>query len=190
MKGTAKKGPDADFASRILARFLTTSNVRNKATGELFWNYLISEWNNVLQADPSNQSAIRKQFEDLFTIHVSGSAVGKLSLFTVLNAPTGVLHDSKGNVIYYDGEPLVLKDNLPSQNFSELDMTSDFVNPNYDVKNKYSTQPKESLYRNQKYFDLIADPNKLKLLTAMKDMMKEARSMIPNPTIYKEDEVC
>lgn len=192
LKGTAQKGPDAQLASKILATFLMNKNVRNKNTNSTFWNYLIGEWNVVLKANSANQSAIRKQFEDLFTINIPGSLTrGKLSLFTILDAPSGQLHDPKtGEPLYFHGEPLILKDDLPSQNFSELDMTSDFVNMHYDVKNKYSTQPKESLYRNQKYFDLIADPNKLQLLTAMKNMMTEARSMIPNTSIYKEDEVC
>lgn len=192
LKGTAQKGPDAQLASKILATFLMNKNVRNKNTNSTFWNYLIGEWNVVLKANSANQSAIRKQFEDLFTINIPGSLTrGKLSLFTILDAPSGQLHDPKtGEPLYFHGEPLILKDDLPSQNFSELDMTSDFVNIHYDVKNKYSTQPKESLYRNQKYFDLIADPNKLQLLTAMKNMMTEARSMIPNTSIYKEDEVC
>lgn len=192
LKGTAQKGPDAQLASKILATFLMNKNVRNKNTNSTFWNYLIGEWNVVLKANSANQSAIRKQFEDLFTINIPGSLTrGKLSLFTILDAPSGQLHDPKtGEPLYFHGEPLILKDDLPSQNFSELDMTSDFVNIHYDVKNKYSTQPKESLYRNQKYFDLISDPNKLQLLTAMKNMMIEARSMIPNTSIYKEDEVC
>lgn len=192
LKGTAQKGPDAQLASKILATFLMNKNVRNKNTNNTFWNYLIGEWNVVLKANSANQSAIRKQFEDLFTINIPGSLTrGRLSLFTILDAPSGQLHDPKtGEPLYFHGEPLILKDDLPSQNFSELDMTSDFVNIHYDVKNKYSTQPKESLYRNQKYFDLIADPNKLQLLTAMKNMMTEARSMIPNTSIYKEDEVC
>lgn len=192
LKGTAQKGPDAQLASKILATFLMNKNVRNKNTNSTFWNYLIGEWNVVLKANSANQSAIHKQFEDLFTINIPGSLTrGKLSLFTILDAPSGQLHDPKtGEPLYFHGEPLILKDDLPSQNFSELDMTSDFVNIHYDVKNKYSTQPKESLYRNQKYFDLIADPNKLQLLTAMKNMMTEARSMIPNTSIYKEDEVC
>lgn len=192
LKGTAQKGPDAQLASKILATFLMNKNVRNKNTNSTFWNYLIEEWNVVLKANSANSSAIRKQFEDLFTINIPGSLTrGKLSLFTILDAPSGQLHDPKtGEPLYFHGEPLILKDDLPSQNFSELDMTSDFVNIHYDVKNKYSTQPKESLYRNQKYFDLIADPNKLQLLTAMKNMMTEARSMIPNTSIYKEDEVC
>lgn len=192
LKGTAQKGPDAQLASKILATFLMNKNVRNKNTNSTFWNYLIGEWDVVLKANSANQSAIRKQFEDLFTINIPGSLTrGKLSLFTILDAPSGQLHDPKtGEPLYFHGEPLILKDDLPSQNFSELDMTSDFVNIHYDVKNKYSTQPKESLYRNQKYFDLIADPNKLQLLTAMKNMMTEARSMIPNTSIYKEDEVC
>lgn len=192
LKGTAQKGPDAQLASKILATFLMNKNVRNKNTNSTFWNYLIGEWNVVLKANSANQSAIRKQFEDLFTINIPGSLTrGKLSLFTILDAPSGQLHDPKtGEPLYFHGEPLILKDDLPSQNFSELDMTSDFVNIHYDVKNKYSTQPKKSLYRNQKYFDLIADPNKLQLLTAMKNMMTEARSMIPNTSIYKEDEVC
>lgn len=192
LKGTAQKGPDAQLASKILATFLMNKNVRNKNTNSTFWNYLIGEWNVVLKANRANQSAIRKQFEDLFTINIPGSLTrGKLSLFTILDAPSGQLHDPKtGEPLYFHGEPLILKDDLPSQNFSELDTTSDFVNIHYDVKNKYSTQPKESLYRNQKYFDLIADPNKLQLLTAMKNMMTEARSMIPNTSIYKEDEVC
>lgn len=192
LKGTAQKGPDAQLASKILATFLMNKNVRNKNTNSTFWNYLIGEWNVVLKANEANSSAIRKQFEDLFTIKLPGSlSRGKLSLFTILDAPSGQLHDPKtGEPLYFHGEPLILKDDLPSQNFSELDMTSDFVNIHYDVKNKYSTQPKESLYRNQKYFDLIADPNKLQLLTAMKNMMTEARSMIPNTSIYKEDEVC
>lgn len=192
LKGTAQKGPDAQLASKILATFLMNKNVRNKNTNNTFWNYLIGEWNVVLKANSANQSAIRKQFEDLFTIKLPGAlSKSKLSLFTILDAPSGQLHDPKtGEPLYFHGEPLILKDDLPSQNFSELDMTSDFVNIHYDVKNKYSTQPKESLYRNQKYFDLIADPNKLQLLTAMKNMMTEARSMIPNTSIYKEDEVC
>lgn len=192
LKGTAQKGPDAQLASKILATFLMNKNVRNKNTNSTFWNYLIGEWNVVLKANSANQSAIRKQFEDLFTINIPGSLTrGKLSLFTILDAPSGQLHDPKtGKPLYFHGEPLILKDDLPSQNFSELDTTSDFVNIHYDVKNKYSTQPKESLYRNQKYFDLIADPNKLQFLKAMKDMMTEARSMIPNTSIYKEDEVC
>lgn len=192
LKGAAQKGPDAQLASKILATFLINKNVRNKNTNSTFWNYLIGEWNVVLKANSANQSAIRKQFEDLFTINIPGSLTrGKLSLFTILDAPSGQLRDPKtGEPLYFHGEPLILKDDLPSQNFSELDMTSDFVNIHYDVKNKYSTQPKESLYRNQKYFDLIADPNKLQLLTAMKNMMTEARSMIPNTSIYKEDEVC
>lgn len=192
LKGTAQKGPDAQLASKILATFLMNKNVRNKNTNSTFWNYLIGEWNVVLKANSANQSAIRKQFEDLFTIKLPGAlSRSKLSLFTILDAPSGQLHDPKtGEPLYFHGEPLILKDDLPSQNFSELDMTSDFVNIHYDVKNKYSTQPKESLYRNQKYFDLIADPNKLRLLTAMKNMMTEARSMIPNTSIYKEDEVC
>lgn len=192
LKGTAQKGPDAQLASKILATFLMNKNVRNKNTNSTFWNYLIGEWNVVLKANSANQSAIRKQFEDLFTIKLPGAlSRSKLSLFTILDAPSGQLHDPKtGEPLYFHGEPLILKDDLPSQNFSELDMTSDFVNIHYDVKNKYSTQPKESLYRNQKYFDLIADPNKLQLLKAMKDMMTEARSMIPNTSIYKEDEVC
>lgn len=192
LKGTAQEGPEAQLASKILATFLMNKNVRNKNTNNTFWNYLIEEWNVVLKANSANSSAIRKQFEDLFTINIPGSLTrGKLSLFTILDAPSGQLHDPEtGEPLYFHGEPLILKDNLPSQNFSELDMTSDFVNIHYDVKNKYSTQPKESLYRNQKYFDLIADPNKLQLLTAMKNMMTEARSMIPNTSIYKEDEVC
>lgn len=192
LKGTAQKGPDAQLASKILATFLMDKNVRNKNTNNTFWNYLIGEWNVVLKANSANQSAIRKQFEDLFTIKLPGaSSRSKLSLFTILDAPSGQLHDPKtGKPLYFHGEPLILKDDLPSQNFSELDMTSDFVNIHYDVKNKYSTQPKESLYRNQKYFDLIADPNKLQLLKAMKDVMTKARSMIPNTSIYKEDEVC
>lgn len=192
LKGTAQKGPDAQLASKILATFLMNKNVRNKNTNSTFWNYLIGEWNVVLKANSANQSAIRKQFEDLFTINIPGSLTrDKLSLFTILDAPSGQLHDPKtGEPLYFHGKPLILKDDLPSQNFSELDMTSDFANIHYDVKNKYSTQPKESLYRNQKYFDLIADPNKLQLLTAMKNMMTEARSMIPNTSIYKEDEVC
>lgn len=192
LKGTAQKGPDAQLASKILATFLMNKNVRNKNTNSTFWNYLIGEWNVVLKANSANQSAIRKQFEDLFTIKLPGAlSRSKLSLFTILDTPSGQLHDPKtGEPLYFHGEPLILKDDLPSQNFSELDMTSDFVNIHYDVKNKYSTQPKESLYRNQKYFDLIADPNKLQLLKAMKDMMTEARSMIPNTSIYKEDEVC
>lgn len=192
LKGTAQKGPDAQLASKIMATFLMNKNVRNNNTDSTFWNYLIGEWNVVLKANEANSSAIRKQFEDLFTIKLPGSLTrGKLSLFTILDAPSGQLHDPKtGEPLYFHGEPLILKDDLPSQNFSELDMTSDFVNIHYDAKNKYSTQPKESLYRNQKYFDLIADPNKLQLLTAMKNMMTEARSMIPNTSIYKEDEVC
>lgn len=192
LKGTAQKGPEAEFASKVLAKFLMSKNVRNNNTNSTFWNYLISEWDVVLKANSANSSAIRKQFEDLFTIKIPGSfSRGKLSLFTILDAPSGQLHDPKtGKPLYFHGEPLIIKDNLPSQNFSELDMSSDFVNIHYDVKNKYSTQPKESLYRNQKYFDLIADPNKLQLLTAMKNMMTEARSMIPNTSIYKEDEVC
>ena len=192
LKGTAQKGPEAEFASKVLAKFLMSKNVRNNNTNSTFWNYLIGEWDVVLKANSANSSAIRKQFEDLFTINIPGSLTrGKLSLFTILDAPSGQLHDPKtGEPLYFHGEPLILKDDLPSQNFSELDMTSDFVNIHYDVKNKYSTQPKESLYRNQKYFDLIADPNKLQLLTAMKNMMTEARSMIPNTSIYKEDEVC
>lgn len=192
LKGTAQKGPEAEFASKVLAKFLMSKNVRNNDTNSTFWNYLIHEWDIVLKANSANSSAIRKQFEDLFTIKLPGAlSRSKLSLFTILDAPSGQLHDPKtGKPLYFHGEPLVLKDNLPSQNFSELDMTSDFVNIHYDVKNKYSTQPKESLYRNQKYFDLIADPNKLQLLKAMKDMMTEARSMIPNTSIYKEDEVC
>ena len=192
LKGTAQKGPEAEFASKVLVEFLMSKNVRNNDTDSTFWNYLIHEWDIVLKADSANSSAIRKQFEDLFTIKLPGAlSKSKLSLFTILDAPSGQLHDPKtGKPLYFHGEPLVLKDNLPSQNFSELDMTSDFVNIHYDVKNKYSTQPKESLYRNQKYFDLIADPNKLQLLKAMKDMMTEARSMIPNTSIYKEDEVC
>lgn len=192
LKGTAQKGPDAQLASKILATFLMNKNVRNNNTNSTFWNYLIGEWDVVLKANEANSSAIRKQFEDLFTIKLPGSlSRGKLSLFTILDAPSGQLHDPKtGEPLYFHGEPLILKDNLPSQNFSELDMTSDFVNIHYDVKNKYSIQPKESLYRNQKYFDLIADPNKLQLLTAMKNMMTEARSMIPNTSIYKKDEVC
>lgn len=192
LKGTAQKGPDAQLASKIMATFLMNKNVRNNNTNSTFWNYLIGEWDVVLKANEANSSAIRKQFEDLFTIKLPGSlSRGKLSLFTILDAPSGQLHDPKtGELLYFHGEPLILKDDLPSQNFSELDMTSDFVNIHYDAKNKYSTQPKESLYRNQKYFDLIADPNKLQLLKAMKDMMTEARSMIPNTSIYKEDEVC
>lgn len=192
LKGTAQKGPDAQFASKIMATFLMNKNVRNNNTNSTFWNYLIGEWDVVLKANKANSSAIRKQFEDLFTIKLPGAlSRSKLSLFTILDAPSGQLHDPKtGEPLYFHGEPLILKDDLPSQNFSELDMTSDFVNIHYDVKNKYSTQPKESLYRNQKYFDLIADPNKLQLLTAMKNMMTEARSMIPNTSIYKEDEVC
>lgn len=192
LKGPAQKGPDAQLASKILATFLMNKNVRNKNTNSTFWNYLIEEWNVVLKANSANSSAIRKQFEDLFTINIPGSRTrGKLSLFTILDAPSGQLHDPKtGEPLYFHGQPLILKDDLPSQNFSELDMTSDFVNIHYNVKNKYSTQPKESLYHNQKYFDLIADPNKLQLLTAMKNMMTEARSMIPNTSIYKEDEVC
>ena len=192
LKGSAQKGPEAEFASKVLAKFLMSKNVRNNNTNSTFWNYLIGEWDVVLKANSANSSAIRKQFEDLFTIKIPGSfSRGKLSLFTILDAPSGQLHDPKtGKPLYFHGEPLIIKDNLPSQNFSELDMSSDFVNINYDVKNKYSTQPKESLYRNQKYFDLIADPNKLQLLTAMKNMMTEARSMIPNTSIYKEDEVC
>lgn len=192
LKGTAQKGPEAEFASKVLAKFLMSKNVRNNNTNSTFWNYLIGEWDVVLKANSANSSAIRKQFEDLFTIKIPGSfSRGKLSLFTILDAPSGQLHDPKtGKPLYFHGEPLIIKDNLPSQNFSELDMSSDFVNIYYDVKNKYSTQPKESLYRNQKYFDLIADPNKLQLLTAMKNMMTEARSMIPNTSIYKEDEVC
>lgn len=192
LKGTAQKGPEAEFASKVLAEFLMSKNVRNNNTNSTFWNYLIGEWDVVLKANSANSSAIRKQFEDLFTIKIPGSfSRGKLSLFTILDAPSGQLHDPKtGKPLYFHGEPLIIKDNLPSQNFSELDMSSDFVNIYYDVKNKYSTQPKESLYRNQKYFDLIADPNKLQLLTAMKNMMTEARSMIPNTSIYKEDEVC
>lgn len=192
LKGTAQKGPEAEFASKVLAKFLMSKNVRNNDTNSTFWNYLIHEWDIVLKANSANSSAIRKQFEELFTIKLPGAlSRSKLSLFTILDAPSGQLHDPKtGKPLYFHGEPLVLKDNLPSQNFSELDMTSDFVNIHYDVKNKYSTQPKESLYRNQKYFDLIADPNKLQLLKAMKDMMTEARSMIPNTSIYKEDEVC
>lgn len=192
LKGTAQKGPEAEFASKVLANFLMSKNVRNNNTNSTFWNYLIGEWDVVLKANSANSSAIRKQFEDLFTIKIPGSfSRGKLSLFTILDAPSGQLHDPKtGKPLYFHGEPLIIKDNLPSQNFSELDMSSDFVNIYYDVKNKYSTQPKESLYRNQKYFDLITDPNKLQLLTAMKNMMTEARSMIPNTSIYKEDEVC
>lgn len=192
LKGTAQKGPDAQLASKIMATFLMNKNVRNNNANSTFWNYLIGEWNVVLKANEANSSAIRKQFEDLFTIKLPGAlSRSKLSLFTILDAPSGQLHDPKtGEPLYFHGEPLILKDDLPSQNFSELDMTSDFVNIHYDVKNKYSTQPKESLYRNQKYFDLIADPNKLQLLKAMKDMMTEARSMIPNTSIYKEDEVC
>lgn len=192
LKGTAQKGPDAQLASKIMATFLMNKNVRNNNTNSTFWNYLIDEWNVVLEANKANSSAIRKQFEDLFTIKLPGAlSRSKLSLFTILDAPSGQLHDPKtGKPLYFHGEPLILKDDLPSQNFSELDTTSDFVNIHYDVKNKYSTQPKESLYRNQKYFDLIADPNKLQLLKAMKDMMTEARSMIPNTSIYKEDEVC
>lgn len=192
LKGTAQKGPEAEFASKVLAKFLMSKNVRNNNTNSTFWNYLIGEWDVVLKANSANSSAIRKQFEDLFTIKIPGSfSRGKLSLFTILDAPSGQLHDPKtGKPLYFHGKPLIIKDNLPSQNFSELDMSSDFVNIYYDVKNKYSTQPKESLYRNQKYFDLIADPNKLQLLTAMKNMMTEARSMIPNTSIYKEDEVC
>ena len=192
LKGTAQKGPEAEFASKVLAEFLMSKNVRNNNTNSTFWNYLIGEWDVVLKANSANSSAIRKQFEDLFTIKIPGSfSRGKLSLFTILDAPSGQLHDPKtGKPLYFHGEPLIIKDNLPSQNFSELDMSSDFVNIYYDVKNKYSTQPKESLYRNQKYFDLISDPNKLQLLTAMKNMMTEARSMIPNTSIYKEDEVC
>lgn len=192
LKGSAQKGPEAEFASKVLAKFLMSKNVRNNNTNSTFWNYLIGEWDVVLKANSANSSAIRKQFEDLFTIKMPGSSSrGKLSLFTILDAPSGQLHDPKtGKPLYFHGEPLIIKDNLPSQNFSELDMSSDFVNIYYDVKNKYSTQPKESLYRNQKYFDLIADPNKLQLLTAMKNMMTEARSMIPNTSIYKEDEVC
>lgn len=192
LKGSSQKGPEAEFASKVLAKFLMSKNVRNNNTNSTFWNYLIGEWDVVLKANSANSSAIRKQFEDLFTIKIPGSfSRGKLSLFTILDAPSGQLHDPKtGKPLYFHGEPLIIKDNLPSQNFSELDMSSDFVNINYDVKNKYSTQPKEFLYRNQKYFDLIADPNKLQLLTAMKNMMTEARSMIPNTSIYKEDEVC
>lgn len=192
LKGTAQKGPDAQFASKIMATFLMNKNVRNNNTHSTFWNYLIGEWNVVLQANKDDSSAIRKQFEDLFTIKLPGAlSRSKLSLFTILDAPSGQLHDPKtGEPLYFHGEPLILKDDLPSQNFSELDMTSDFVNIHYDAKNKYSTQPKESLYRNQKYFDLIADPNKLQLLKAMEDMMTEARSMIPNTSIYKEYEVC
>ena len=186
-----QKGPEAKFASKIFAQFLAQSNVRNKNTGDTFWNYLIKEWDAILAANPSNQASIRKQFMDLFTVPLPGSTTrGKLSLFTILNAPSGVLYDKQGAPIMWHGKPLALKDSLPSQNFSELDMSSDFVNENYDSTNKFSTQPKEALYRNQKYFDLVADPKKLQLLTALKDMMSEARSMIPNTSIYKEDEVC
>ena len=86
---------------------------------------------------------------DLFTVPLPGSTTrGKLSLFTILNAPSGVLYDKQGAPIMWHGKPLALKDSLPSQNFSELDMSSDFVNENYDSTNKFSTQPKEALYRN------------------------------------------
>ena len=68
----------------------------------------------------------------------------------------------------------------PSAMFQELDQDSPFVNPNFDITNTNSVQPKRSVYDNSKAYDkVMRNQDNVNLYNALRDNMAESNAKIP-----------
>ena len=68
----------------------------------------------------------------------------------------------------------------PSAMFQELDQDSPFVNPNFDITNPNSVQPKRSIYDNSKAYDkVMRNQDNVNLYNALRDNMAESNAKIP-----------
>lgn len=64
----------------------------------------------------------------------------------------------------------------PSAMFQELDQDSPFVNPNFDITNTNSVQPKRSVYDNSKAYDkVMRNQDNVNLYNALRDNMAESK---------------
>lgn len=169
--------PSEYNANGYMQSFLVASEKQNKE----FLHWLQERWQYEISANPSAQ----KVFNKLFTYTDKKGRQRFLKIFG-FNVPN--------QFTVGPGIPTVIKQY--SSQFSELDESSDFVNPNYDKTLKASMQPKVRKagtkrvagaidYTNDNYNKIVENEGYKKLYDKLVGMMEEANSMIPRRAVER-----
>lgn len=156
----------------------STKNEKN------FLDWLQERWQYEISADPSKEEVFRK----LFTFVDRKGRQRFLKIFGMHN-PLSFTFDYNGtteNTLVYQY----------SSQFSELDESSDFVNPNYKKEIKSSMQPKIREkgterkagtidYTNDRFNEVMANEGYRQLYDKLLEIMDKANSMIPQGAIER-----
>lgn len=172
--------PSEYNAHGYMQSFLVASEKQNKE----FLTWLQERWQYEIERD----SSASETFRNLFTYIDSKGRQRFLKIFGFSVPNQFTVGEGKNQI------PTVIKQY--SSQFSELDESSDFVNPNYDKTLKASMQPKVRKsgtkrvsgtvdYTNDNYNKIIENEGYKKLYDMLVGMMEEANSMIPRRAVER-----
>lgn len=82
--------------------------------------------------------------------------------------------------IYDNIHPEYIDEESPIGMFSDIDTSSEFVDPEYNPEDDEFMNIDRQRYHNSKYDDIVADPEAHKFYKALLNTMEEAWSMLPN----------
>lgn len=158
-------------AFKLLATMLPVMSTENNIKPVV--REIVDQWREAVNQNPALQEAFNK----MFTYIDKDGKVRYLRAFEYL-APVS-------RQINIGNKTIDAFENYLSDQFSDLDQTSELANPNFDINGK-SMQAKKSLYKN-KDFEKIKNDSKLKdLYDAMVALKTEADAMIPQRAINRE----
>lgn len=169
-------------AFKLLATMLPVMSTENNIKPVV--REIVDKWREAVNQNPALQEAFNK----MFTYIDKDGKVRYLRAFEYL-APASRQISIGGyyspNLTELENKTIDAFENYLSDQFSDLDQTSELANPNFDINGK-SMQAKKSLYKN-KDFEKIKNDSKLKqLYDAMVAFKTEADAMIPQRAINRE----
>lgn len=158
-------------AFKLLATMLPVMSTENNIKPVV--REIVDQWREAVNQNPALQEAFNK----MFTYIDKDGKVRYLRAFEYLAPASRQINIGNKTIDAFE--------NYLSDQFSDLDQTSELANPNFDINGK-SMQAKKSLYKN-KDFEKIKNDSKLKqLYDAMVALKTEADAMIPQRAINRE----
>ena len=161
--------------------FLVNSTKQDKD----FLTWLKERWQYELSENPS----AKEVFDKLFTYTDYKGKQKFLKIFSYITPSSFFIKNSLGENI-----PTIIRQY--SSQFSELDESSDFVNPNYKKEIKASMQPKVREigtsrkkgaidYTNDNYNKILENPGYKRLYDKLIEIMEKSNSMIPRGAVER-----
>lgn len=181
-QGVGKVGAVANgIKFGTIAHMADTTFIGDDGNTRTFRTWLYEQWRNPI----ASNTDLGKTWNDLFTF-IGEDKYGRperklLSVFKYLS-PNGFnceYTDDEGNI-----QSFRAIETVPISQYSELDETSGYVNPDYDKTDFHSMQPKMSLYADERYKNLTKD--ELEFLDMLKDTLMEANSEIPQRALSRD----